>query len=300
MRPLAKRAGSAAARAFWTDPERQTILASLATKGDPARGEAIYRRAELSCLKCHAIGGAGGVVGPDMRSLGASAPPDYVLDSLLEPSKKIKENFNSLIIETDDGVTFNGIKVRESESELVLRSQDDKEIVIPKKSIETKTDSPNSLMPGSLVDELTQQELIDLTRFLSELGKDGPYAIGQQSYARVWQTPVPSPENYTLLNRQGTPVAVDPASPLTWSSQYARVNGDFPVDDLTKQSFGGKPDKYGFVRAKFTLSTAGKIGLKFNSTRASPSGSIKKARIPRRRSKSISPPASTRSRSRSR
>ncbi len=264
---LGKAGGISGGPRVWTDAERQAILTSLASKGDPARGEAIYRRAELNCLKCHAIGGAGGVVGPDMRSLGASAPPDYILDSLLDPSKKIKENYNAIVVEDDAGRTLQGIKIRESEAELVLRSQDDKEIIIPKKSIESRNDSTISLMPGSLVDDLSQQELIDLTRFLSELGKDGPYAVGQQALARVWQTPVPDGVNLTLLNRQGTPVAVDPASPLQWTSQYAQVNGELPVEGLTKQSFGGKPEKYGFARAKFTLSTAGKIGLKFNTTK---------------------------------
>jgi putative heme-binding domain-containing protein len=251
----------------WTDAERQAILTSLATKGDAARGEAVYRRAELNCLKCHAIGGAGGVVGPDMRSLGASSPTDYILDSLLEPSKKIKENYNAVIVEDDKGVTYNGIKIRESETELVLRNQDDKELVIPKKLIDTRADSTTSLMPGSLVDDLSQQELIDLTRFLSELGKEGPYAVGQQSYARVWQTPVPNPENHTLLNRQGTPIVLDAAGPLTWASQYSRVSGELPVEGLTQQRFGGNAQLVGFARSKFTVSTAGKLGLKFNSTK---------------------------------
>ncbi len=192
---------------------------------------------------------------------------DYILDSLLEPSKKIKENYNAIVVEDDQGRTLQGIKIRESEAELVLRSQDDKELVIPKKSIESRNDSTISLMPGSLLDDLSQQELIDLTRFLSELGKDGPYAVGQQALARVWQTPVPDAVNLTLLNRQGTPVAVDPASPLQWTSQYARVSGELPVDVLTKQRFGGKPEFYGFARAKFTVSTSGKLGLKFNTTK---------------------------------
>ena len=264
---LGKAGGISGGPRVWTDAEKQAILASVASKGDPARGEAIYRRAELNCLKCHAIGGAGGVVGPDMRSLGASSPVDYILDSLIEPSKKIKENYNATVVEDDKGVTYSGIKIRESEAELVLRSQDDKELVIPKKSIESRADSTISLMPGSLVDDLSQQELIDLTRFLSELGKDGPYAVSQQALARVWQTPVSDDPNLTLLNRQGTPVAVDPASPLQWTSQYAQVNGELSVEGLTKQRFGGKPEFYGFARAKFTVSTPGKLGLKFNTTK---------------------------------
>jgi len=264
---LGKAGGISGGPRVWSDSEKQAILASIATKGDPARGEAIYRRTELNCLKCHAIGGAGGVVGPDMRSLGASSPVDYILDSLIEPSKKIKENYNAIVVEDDAGRTLQGIKIRESEAELVLRSQDDKELVIAKKSIESRNDSTISLMPGSLLDDLSQQELIDLTRFLSELGKDGPYAVGQQALARVWQTPVPDAVNLTLLNRQGTPVAVNPDSPLQWTGYYSQVSGDLPIEGMTKQSFGGNRQLVGFARTKFTVSTPGKLGLKFNNSK---------------------------------
>jgi len=65
-------------------------------KGDAARGEAVFRRKELSCFQCHAIGGAGGQVGPDFMSLGASAPVDYLVESILVPDAKQKEGFVSM------------------------------------------------------------------------------------------------------------------------------------------------------------------------------------------------------------
>ena len=38
--------------------------------------------------------GAGGQVGPDLTSTGASPQPDYVVDSLLLPHKAIKAGFD--------------------------------------------------------------------------------------------------------------------------------------------------------------------------------------------------------------
>lgn len=76
-------------------PERLKEIADIALKtGDAARGERIYRRAELGCVLCHSIGGVGGKVGPDMTSLGASAPADYLVESVLVPNAKIKEGFH--------------------------------------------------------------------------------------------------------------------------------------------------------------------------------------------------------------
>ena len=62
-----------------TPAEMEAMMKQVATLGDPHAGEVIYRRAALQCVVCHAIGGAGGVIGPDMVSIGASAPVDYLI-----------------------------------------------------------------------------------------------------------------------------------------------------------------------------------------------------------------------------
>src|SRR5256885_271186 len=68
--------------------ELHKLMAAVRESGARPGGEAIYRRADQACSKCHAIGGAGGQVGPDLISLGASAQIDYLVESILEPSKK--------------------------------------------------------------------------------------------------------------------------------------------------------------------------------------------------------------------
>ncbi len=83
--------------------ELQTMMADVTRLGDAARGEVIFRRKDQVCLKCHAIGGAGGQVGPDLSSIGASAPVDYLIDSLLLPNKAIKENYHSLLRHHHEG-----------------------------------------------------------------------------------------------------------------------------------------------------------------------------------------------------
>ena len=65
-----------------------------------SRGELIFRRKDLNCLTCHAIAGAGGAVGPDLTSIGASAQVDYLVESLLQPNKAIKEGYHSLVVTT--------------------------------------------------------------------------------------------------------------------------------------------------------------------------------------------------------
>lgn len=245
----------------------QQLLAEVPAKGDAARGELVFRKASNQCLKCHAIGGAGGVVGPDLVSIGASAPVDYLIESLLEPNKKIKENYHSQSIITDEGKVITGIPVRETGDELVVRDADDKLVTIAKASIEERKDG-RSLMPDGSVDALTRQELVDLVRFLSELGKvGGPYAIGNQRLARRFETLVPNKESYNRLSRIGfdTVATVDPT--VVWEPAYSRVSGDLVFADLPAfelKKWGAeseRPTKVSFVRTQIEVTTPGKARL---------------------------------------
>ncbi len=205
-----------------TDAERQQLLEQARTDGNPVRGESVYRRSELNCQKCHAIGGAGGSVGPDLASIGASAPADYILESMLEPNAKIKENYHSQIVATDEGEVLTGVLLRETDEALILRDAEDREISIPLDSIEERKDG-GSLMPAGLMNDLTRQETLDLIRFLTELGKIGDFALSRQAYVRSWETLLPG-ANAGQLRRRGEPeLAVDPR--FKWTPLYAQVSG---------------------------------------------------------------------------
>ncbi|MBL8865781.1 MAG: sorbosone dehydrogenase, partial [Planctomycetia bacterium] len=93
---ITKAGNLGAARKEPTADEVKQYVADVLKSGDPARGEAIYRRKELKCLNCHAIAGSGGQVGPDMTSIGASAQPDYLVESLLIPNKAVKEGYHAI------------------------------------------------------------------------------------------------------------------------------------------------------------------------------------------------------------
>ena len=179
-------AGPLESAADMTTDELKAFLANVAKKGDPARGERIYRRETLACVACHAIGGVGGLVGPDLTSIGASAPVDYLVESLVKPNDKIKEGYHSVIIETKDGEEYSGIVVRENGNEVVLRDAGNNENSIAKNNIQNRRNG-QSLMPAGLIDALSEQERLDLARFLSELGKPGPYDASQSKVARAWK-----------------------------------------------------------------------------------------------------------------
>jgi putative heme-binding domain-containing protein len=252
-----------------TAQEMRLMVADVQKKGDPARGEEIFRRKDQQCLKCHAIAGAGGQVGPDLVSIGASAQVDYLIESILQPSKAIKENYHSLLVTTKKGRIITGIKVRETKTELVLRDADDKEVSIPVKSIAERVNGP-SLMPEGLADPLTRAELIDLVRFLSELGKLGPYSVGKARLVRRWQALEPTKEAYRLLLTTSLASAAGNDQALTWGPAYSKVSGTLPLDAVPRFKYldQNKEQKVlGFVRCQLDASTGGKVKLLLNSAK---------------------------------
>ena len=252
LKALAESGGIDSAPREMTKPEMTALIAEVLATGDPVHGEAIYRRKEIGCLQCHMIAGSGGIVAPDMLSLGASAPVDYIIDSVLLPNKAVKEGFNSTIVTTKNGDQITGIKVRQSDSELVLKDALHESIVIPLNEIKSQRDG-GSIMPTGLTDMLTHREFVDLIRFLTELGK-GPYASAGVPVARRWRLlDPPFPENSSLL-----PEMLDANTSMTWVPVYSEVSGTLPSTAFTTKT------SRTIVRCQVDVTTPGRIQLKLN------------------------------------
>jgi putative heme-binding domain-containing protein len=248
-----------------TAEEIKALVADVAAKGAASAGELIYRRKDLQCMVCHAISGAGGKVGPDLNSIGASAQPDYLVEALLLPNKAVKEGYHTLEIVTTDGKLTSGIKVRESEKEIVLRDKDGREITIPTADIDTKKPG-RSLMPEGLVDSLTRDELVHLVKFLSVLGKFGAYEIKTDLIVRTWEYVDPTKDNLALLRRERIAVAADVKNPLNWSTTYSLVGGSLPIEEIPQFNVWKESKPQSVIRFKFNVTVAGKINLALTGT----------------------------------
>ncbi len=165
-------------------PEVAQLIAS-GRAGDPVRGERVYQRAAGGCVTCHAIGGAGGHVGPELTSLGASAPIDYIIESVINPNAKVKEGFNGITVTLKDGSMLSGIKARETPQELFLRDVSGAEQAVVKSQI-VATQNVGSIMPPGLIDQWPERDRWDLFAFLAQLGKPGPFDASKGSVARLW------------------------------------------------------------------------------------------------------------------
>jgi putative heme-binding domain-containing protein len=252
---LLKQSGLTLSNVQLTTADMQKLAEEAMAKGDAARGEHVYRRAELACVSCHAIGGAGGKIGPDLTSIGASAPPDYLVESLLYPSAKIKEGYHSALIATKDGQEHSGMIAKESDTEILLRTADNKEVSIPTKDIARRT-SVGSLMPAGLIDSIVPEERLDLIKFLTQLGKPGPYDAAKGGVARAWKL-------YLLLSaNQHLGVERVVAGDLTlkdWVPAFSLTRGALPKE-ATEAAFPNRNNNRGlFAATQFDSAKGGKV-----------------------------------------
>ena len=261
------KAGSLNAPVPLPDPaELARLVADVNTSGHPDRGETLFRRADLQCVKCHAIAGAGGKIGPGLESIGASAQVDYLIDSLLQPSKAVKEGYHSIVVATKDGRILTGIVLRRDEKGLVLRDADGHELAVAADQIDEEQPGP-SLMPVGLTESLTREELIDLVRFLSELGKPGPYAVAPGRVVRNWETLPGTPETARAIKRIGfdaTARGVQPtdAVPIVWQPLFSQVSGALPVAEIPLQPDLDASPARRWVQFGLDVSTGGSVVFK--------------------------------------
>ena len=251
-----------------TDAEMKEMGVRALRDGDAARGELIFRRKEIGCINCHAIGGAGGKVGPDLTSIGASSPVDYLIESVFYPNRKIKEGYHSVLVDTKDDEELSGILVRENGSELVLRNAIDKEITIPKNNIKSRT-LGNSLMPSGLVDSLSTAQQLDLFRFLSELGKPGPFDASKGNLARFWRL---FPQTVDLGQFGDGRIVSTKLSDTNWLPAFSLVDGQLLKEELATalKSVENRSPPAVFVAAQLQIPASGTVRLQLTCASNAP------------------------------
>ena len=149
------------------------LVGDAAKSGDVARGGVLFKN--LACVSCHKVGGSGGTIGPDLTAIGTTLSPERIAEELLWPNRQVKEGFSVVQVVTADGKIHQGYQRKTKDSQatgdLVLQDLATRKLVtIKKESIEVKKVT-GSVMPAGLTAVLSRVQLLDLVRFLSDLGK---------------------------------------------------------------------------------------------------------------------------------
>ncbi len=137
------------------------------TGGDATRGSKLFfNKTELSCVRCHKVAGYGGEVGPDLTTIGKTRDSLYLLQSIVEPDAKIAENFETIVLLTEDGQVISGILRKEDDEKIELIDADNKTRTIETDEVVSRKKGKSS-MPVDLLKYLSNRELRDLVAYLS-------------------------------------------------------------------------------------------------------------------------------------
>ena len=139
----------------------------VSDKGDAKRGRDLYLNTKiLACATCHRMEGVGGSVGPDLTRIWDTMTLDKLLESIIDPSKEIKEGFQTYRLATADGQIFTGLKIKEDSKEVLIREANGRDMRIEKDNIDSLAPTKVSLMPDNAVAQISYDQFIDLLAFL--------------------------------------------------------------------------------------------------------------------------------------
>jgi putative heme-binding domain-containing protein len=219
--------------------------------GDAGRGALVYFRPELTCTRCHGNGDEAGTLGPDLAKAGKEATDEYLVESVLFPSKVIKKGYETVTVITKSGKIISGLVALESAGAVVLRdpNQDGKIVSIPYKDIDERSNGGKSLMPEGLVNLLDgRQEFLDLARYLMEIAEKGPERARQLRPAASLFAPPPLPAYERDLDHAGLLRALDQKSYNRGQAIYERVCANCHG---TREQVGSLPTSLRFAEGKF-------------------------------------------------
>lgn len=260
---LSEAAGVASDPVPPTPAEVAELVNEVIAKGNAARGEKIFRRADVSCMRCHSVSRAGGQVGPELSALGGSSPVDYVVNSILNPNLAVKEQYVTKIFALANGTALTGVVIDRDENRVRIRDAQNKTVIIPRADIEEEVEG-KSLMPQGLTKFLTHEEVIDLAKFVSELGKPGEYEIRKIPTIQRWRLMVKPPAELTdeVPHLEHIRQHVLDSEPTQWASVYGKVGGGLPLAELR----AGNTPTVKILQGEIQVNEAGKVAFKIGCT----------------------------------
>lgn len=136
-----------------------------------AKGKEAYRQA--SCLKCHRFLEEGGAVGPDLTAIANRFDRRAMLESILEPSKVVSEQYQNETFELSSGKVVVGRVVDETMDSIAVQPNplEPGRVVFKKTEIDSRKPSKVSPMPDHLADVLTAEEILDLIAYMESAGR---------------------------------------------------------------------------------------------------------------------------------
>lgn len=155
----------------WTPSDLLPNLQTNLNQRNFSQGQSVF--AQAMCLKCHRFRGQGGLTGPELTGVASRFDLQTILESILQPSKVISDQYATTQIITLDGEDYTG-RIGDHTDDAVILKYDlfnpANLVRIPNNQIESIQPSTSSLMPPNLLDYFNREEILDLIAYLISQG----------------------------------------------------------------------------------------------------------------------------------
>ena len=126
-----------------------------------------------TCFACHRFNQEGGAVGPDLTSVSGKFSPRDLLESIIEPSKEISDQYGSMIFTMNDGSMITGRIMNLSGDTIRVNTNmmdPNAQTGIDRKQLKKMEPSPLSMMPPGLINTMSEDDVLDLLAYLLSRG----------------------------------------------------------------------------------------------------------------------------------
>ncbi len=152
----------------WTMADLEGLLgAGLEGGRDHANGRNMFGAA--ACFACHRFNNEGGAVGPDLTSAAGKFSPRDLLESIIDPSKEISDQYGSTIFHLKDGSQVSGRVANLKEDNLMISTNmmDPHNFTnVDATQVVRTEESKVSMMPPGLLNMLKEDDILDLLAYL--------------------------------------------------------------------------------------------------------------------------------------
>lgn len=143
--------------------------------GDAKRGAVLFYQPQMACRQCHSIGDLQSPLGPNLLEKRPESTDAFLVESVLHPSKFIRNGYEAASVVDVDGKVTTGILVEETPQKVVLREPrpQGKVLEFDRDDLDGFQKLTQSVMPDALVSLLaSRQQFLDLVKYLIEI-RDG-------------------------------------------------------------------------------------------------------------------------------
>lgn len=136
----------------------------LATKGDAKIGAQLFLK--QGCVVCHTVSPSEPPKGPMLGGIATRYSRADLCESVLKPSAKVAQGFESQYIKMKNGDEFEGFVVKEGGDSVEVRGIAGPSNILEKSDIAERQKRDKSIMPEGLVANITPSELAALITYL--------------------------------------------------------------------------------------------------------------------------------------